>query len=210
MGCSNRQPITLERLLAYPALDWVLAAMLRHPRVLQACGAAIGIVLVALALRPLVAPAAALPAAVALDVVPTLVGTPTEPTDEDAAVLAIAAAYNQASITAAALNSTEPMAPLLAADGSAWAEVQAEYARRSARGETHNPALTRWGVLAISVQGDTATVETQEQWDDITSVGGAVIASRRGILTRNVYAIQRSASGAGWQIAAVTSTTLIR
>lgn len=209
MGRSNCQPVPLERLLAYPALDQLLATLLYRPRVLQFVGVVLGAVLAALALRPLVAPAAALPAGVALDGVPTVVGAPAEQTDEETSVLAVVAAYNQASITAAALNTTEPMAPLLAPDGSAWVEVQAEYRRRAERGETHNPALTRWGVLATSVQGDTATVETQEQWDDITSVGGQVIASRRGILTRNVYTLQRSAAGAGWQIAAVTSTTLI-
>ena len=208
MGRINRQPLTLEDLLAYPALDQVLAALLRHPRMLQACGAALGIVLVALALRPLVLPGPVPAAAAPVELSPAA-SIQIEPTDENAAVLAVVAAYNQASITAAVLSTTEPMAPLLAPNGSAWAEVQAEYARRSARGETHAPALTRWGVLAISVQGDTATVETQEQWDDMTSVGGAVIASRRGILTRNVYTLQRSLSEVGWQINAVTSTTLI-
>ena len=208
MGRINRQPLTLEDLLAYPALDQVLAALLRHPRMLQACGAALGIVLVALALRPLVLPGPVPAAAAPVELSPAA-SIQIEPTDENAAVLAVVAAYNQASITAAVLSTTEPMAPLLAPNGSAWAEVQAEYARRSARGETHAPALTRWGVLAISVQGDTATVETQEQWDDMTSVGGAVIASRRGILTRNVYTLQRSLSEVGWQITAVTSTTLI-
>ena len=207
-GRINRQPITLERLLAYPALDRVLATVLRHPRLLQACSAGLGVVLVMLTLRPLALPGH-IPAAATPVAVPPASGTQIETAGDEAALLAIVAAYNQASITAAVLNTTEPMAPLLAPDGSAWAEVQAEYARRAARGETHAPALTRWGVLAVSVQGNTATVETQEQWDDITSVGGQVIASRRGILTRNVYTLQRSESGTGWQIAAVTSTTLI-
>ena len=204
----NHHPITLDRLLAYPALDRLLAMLLRRPRAIQLLGVALGVVLAVLALRPLVQPGL-LPAAAAPIEVSPAASTPIEPTNDDAAVLAVVTAYNQASITAAVLNTTEPMAPLLAPDGDAWAEVQAEYARRVARGETHAPALTRWGVLAVSVQGDTATVETQEQWDDITSVGGAVIASRRGILTRNVYTLQRSAAGARWQIAAVTSTTLI-
>ena len=191
------------------AIDQVLAAALYQPRVLQFAGVVLGALLAALALRPLVAPAAALPAGVARDVVPTVVGAPAESAGEEASVLAVVADYNQASITAAVLNTTEPIALLLTSDGSAWAAVQTEYARRAARGETHAPALTRWGVLTVSVLDDTATVATQEQWDDITSVGGMVIASRRGILTRNVYMLQRSLSGAGWQIAAVTSTTLI-
>ncbi len=208
MPRNNRHPITFERLLAYPALDRLLSILLRRPRATQLLGVALGVVLVALALRPLVLPGPVPVAAAPVEVSPAA-GTQIEPASDDAAALTVVAAYNQASITAAVLSTTEPMTALLSPDGSAWAEVQAEYARRAARGETHNPALTRWGVLAISVQGKTATVETQEQWDDITSLGGAVIASRRGILTRNVYTLQRSAAGARWQIAAVTSTTLI-
>lgn len=189
------------------AIDLVLATALYRPRVLQFAGIALGAILAALALRPLVLPGP-VPATTALVEMTPAAGTQIGPTSDDATVLAIVAAYNQTSITAAVLNSTEPMTPLLVPDGSAWAEVQAEYRRRVARGETHEPTLTRWGVLAVSVLDDTATVETQEQWDDITSVGAMVIASRRGILTRNVYTLQRSPA-AGWQIAAVTSTTLI-
>ena len=190
------------------AIDQVLAAALCRPRVIQLGGVVLGVSLIALTLRPLVLSGSVPIAAAPVELSPAA-GTHVEVAGDDAAALAVVAAYNQASITAAVLNTTEPMELLLAPDGSAWAEVQAEYARRAARGETHAPALTRWGVLTVSVQGDTATVETQEQWDDITSVGGQVVASRRGILTRNVYTLQRSASGASWQIAAVTSTTLI-
>ena len=64
-------------------------------------------------------------------------------------------------------------------------------------------------MLRIAVAGDTATVETQEQWDDITSVGGQVVASRRGILTRNTYTLRRSQSMGSWLITDVATTTLI-
>src|SRR5262249_6493318 len=102
-----------------------------------------------------------------------------------------------------------PMAPYLAADGKAWAEVQAEYARRATRGETHDPALTRWGVLKISGDATTAIVETQEQWDDIASVGGEVVSSRRAVLTRNTYPLRRSPSLGRWLIITVTSSVMI-
>jgi hypothetical protein len=59
------------------------------------------------------------------------------------------------------------------------------------------------------VDGNSATVETQEQWDDITSVGGAVVSSKRGILTRNTYALRRSPSLGRWLITTVTSTVVI-
>ena len=98
----------------------------------------------------------------------------------------------------------------LAPEGSAWAAVQAEYQRRATRGESHDPALTRWGVLRIAVTGDIATVETQEQWDDIASVGGQVISSQRGILTHNTYDLRRSPSTGRWLITTVSSALISR
>ena len=138
---------------------------------------------------------------------PAAQSAPITPTDQE--VLTVVAAYNQASITAAVLNKADPMAPYLAPDGTAWAEVQAEYRRRATRGETHDPALTRWGVLNVAVNGDIATVETQEQWDDITSVGGEVVSSRRAVLTRNRYELRHSPSLGRWLITAVTSSLII-
>src|SRR3954452_3764275 len=61
------------------------------------------------------------------------------PSTGEAATLAVITAYNQASITAAVLGRADVMAPYLAPDGQAWADAQAEYARRSTRGETHDP-----------------------------------------------------------------------
>jgi hypothetical protein len=128
---------------------------------------------------------------------------------EQSDLVAVVAAYNQASITAALLGRPDVMAPYLAPDGTAWAEVQAEFARRATRGETHEAALTRWGVLREEITGDTARVETQEQWDDITSVGGVVISSRRGLLTHNTYELRRAATSGRWQITKVTSVSVI-
>ena len=48
--------------------------------------------------------------------------------------------------------------------------VQAEYQRRISTGEIHHPALTRWGILRVAIDADTGIVETQEQWDDLTSI----------------------------------------
>jgi hypothetical protein len=127
----------------------------------------------------------------------------------DDEVLAIVAAYNQASITAAVLGRPDPMAPFVSPDSQTWADILAEYARRVTRGEAHGPTLTRWGVLRIAVHGDTATVETQEQWDDITSLGGQVVSSVRGLLTRNTYTLGRTATN-NWQITNVISTPIIQ
>jgi hypothetical protein len=100
------------------------------------------------------------------------------------------------------------LAPYLAADGEAWREVQGEFERRARQGETSDAQLVRWGVLRTTITGDAARVETQEQWDVITSVGPAVMSSRRGVLVRNEYELRRGAAGV-WQIAAVTTTPVI-
>jgi hypothetical protein len=201
-----------DRLLASALLDRALGRLLARPRALQVAGIVVGLALVALTLRPLVwpgqQPAQATAAEQAAPTLPTPAAQLTSG-ERDAEVLNVIAAYNQASITAAVFGRVDVLAPYLAPDGTTWAEVQAEYQRRAARGEAHDPALTRWGVLRIAMAGDTATVETQEQWDDITSVRGQVVASRRGILTRNTYTLRRSASMDRWQITDIATTTLI-
>src|SRR5438094_6562465 len=77
---------------------------------------------------------------------PPALDTPTQQ-----AVIAVVTAYNQASIAAAVLNRPDALAPYLAPEGSAWADVQAEYQRRIGRGESHEPALTRWGILRVAI-----------------------------------------------------------
>jgi hypothetical protein len=179
-------------------------------------GILIGIVMVALALRPLVWQTQVPAASSAPSSEAASISAPaTAPLAQLAAnggqdeVLSVIAAYNQASITAAVLGRVDPMAPYLAADSTTWSLVRAEYQRRAQRGETHDPALTRWGVLRILAEGDNATVETQEQWDDITSIGGQVMSSRRGILTRNTYTLRRAPDPQRWLIIDVATTTII-
>jgi hypothetical protein len=202
-----------DRLLASPLLDKALGRLLARPRALQAAGIVVGLAIVALTLRPLIWPGASPPVqATAAEQAAPALSTPAPqltPGELDAEVLNVVAAYNQASITAAVLGQVDAMAPYLAPDGRAWAEIQAEYQRRAARGEAHDPALARWGVLRIAVAGDTATIETQEQWDDITSVSGQVVTSRRGILTRNTYTLHRSPMINRWLITDIATTTLI-
>ena len=125
------------------------------------------------------------------------------------AAINLIAAYNQASIAAAVLNRADAVAAYLAPDGNAWAEVQAEYQRRIRTGETHHPALSRWGILRVAVDTDTAIVETQEQWDDLTSVSGAVVSSKRGLLTLNVYHLRRVLQTERWLITAISTTDII-
>jgi hypothetical protein len=202
-----------DRVLAWPLLDHLLRRGLAHPRALQLAGIVMGIAMVLLTMRPIIWPAERTPASsrATQPVRAEMLLAPPDrlPGDSDAEVLNVVATYNQASITAAVLGQADAMAPYLAPDSTAWAEVQAEYARRAGRGEAHDPTLIRWGVLRIALTGDTAIIETQEQWDDLTSVGGQVVASRRGILTRNTYTLRRSTSLDRWLITNVTTTTLI-
>lgn len=216
---ASQAGMTLDHILTLPVVDRVLGRLLNHPRALQAVGILIGIVIVVLALRPLFMPSATAtaptqvtaPASGAAGQVAPFTPDPQTASSgsADQEVLRVVAAYNQASITAAVLNRADVMAPYLAPDGKTWTEVQAEYQRRTTRGETHDPALTRWGVLRIAVDGDSVMVETLEQWDDVTSVGGEVVSSRRGILTRNVYELRRSPSMGRWLIKNVTTTVVI-
>lgn len=127
--------------------------------------------------------------------------------DEQAAVEAVAA-YNRASAEAARLGRSDMLAPHMDPLGAAWPAAQAEYARRLARGELHQATLRRWGVLSASVQGQEATVVTQELWDDVTRVDGTVTASVRGALARVTYRMRRGASG--WLIVDVASEALVR
>lgn len=219
-GKQHTQPaISLQRMLMLPAIDRMLGRAVSHPRLLQWIGALIGLVTIGFALRPFLAfntsSTSTIGPAQAGNRSTAIAATLDEDTDRRGAnadqsdPLAVVAAYNQASITAALLDRPEIMAPYLAPDGTAWQEVQAEYQRRAARAETHEPTLTRWGVLQSAISGDTARVETQEQWDDITSVGGVVISSRRGVLTHNTYELRRAATGGRWQIMTVTSVSVI-
>jgi hypothetical protein len=205
---------TVDRLLALSMVDRALGRLLAHPRLLQAIGVALGVLMVAFAFRPLIIPSSrpgateAQPIASSAALDAAGLTTATAPSDE-AVVLELVMAYNQASIRAAVLNTPDPMAGYLALDGAAWIEVQAEYQRRTASSETHEPALTRCGLLRLTFNGDTATVDTQEQWDDITRISGVVVASKRGTLTHNTYELRRSSDTGDWRITTVTSTTLI-
>jgi hypothetical protein len=195
-------------LASLPLFDRALAALLRWPRALAGVVIVLGLAVTAGSTLPLWTGASNEHAS----------GTPAtsvptgEPVPEEAAaqqqVLAVVAAYNQASINAGLLGRVELLEPYLARDGEAWREAQAEYERRQQRGETSDASLVRWGVLRLEIQGDIATLETQEQWDVLTSMGPTVISSQRGVLVRNHYELQRTEADA-WQIVGVETTPVI-
>src|SRR5437868_2097384 len=147
---STPRPITFERLLDVRSVDRLLERLLCRPRRLMVVVVLIGLLLIGLDLERLLwaSPASRAPATAPALVANSVAATAPPPgVSVEQEVLAVVASSNQASITAAVLGKVEPMAPYLAPEGSAWAAVQAEYRRRASRGETHDPALTRWGVL---------------------------------------------------------------
>jgi hypothetical protein len=200
-----------SRSLALDMIDRLVRRLLAHPRILQAIGGMLGLVMVALALRPLIlTQAVSLRSIVATTTAPPARGSPPAlDTPAQQAVIAVVTAYNQASIAAAVLNRPDALAPYLAPAGSAWADVQAEYQRRKGMGEAHEPTLTRWGVLGVAIDRDSATIETQELWDDRTTIDGLLISSQRGMLTRNTYALRAAPDTGRWLITTITTTTVI-
>lgn len=207
-------PPVLRRVVAQaltlPVIDWGLKWLLARPRVLQVAGVLLGMVIVYLALRSLLPSAPVMPtggSTASAQAVATAMPPPAG--SETQAAIDVIAAYNQASIAGAVLNRADAMAVYLAPDGSAWADVQAEYQRRTSTGEIHHPALTRWGILRIAVDANTAVVETQEQWDDLTSIAGAVVSSKRGLLTQNVYHLRCVPQTERWLITTITTTNII-
>jgi hypothetical protein len=200
--------LALDWLVGRPLVSRALGVLLRFPHALLVVAAAGGISLVALELQPLLfGQGMVVRAQVVEQLAPPPAATPAL-AEEGETVIAVIAAYNQASIGAGLLGRSDLLAPYLTPDGEAWQQVQAEFARRAQRGETSDASLVRWGVLSSVVAGDTALIETQEQWDVITSVGPSVVSSRRGALVRNRYHLRRTAAGA-WQIAEVETTPVI-
>ncbi|MCS6939733.1 MAG: hypothetical protein RMJ55_05725 [Roseiflexaceae bacterium] len=206
----SRVPTTGDRalrwLLARPSLDRLLTAALRYPRALViaaiGAGAALAIWQIG-ALQP--APEAALSPVRSADVSARPTPLPTTPADD---VVRFLAAYNQASALAAAQGQAALLEPYLAPDGPAWRSVMAEYARRASAGERRDAALVRWGVLQSDITSTEGWIDTQEQWDVVITVGGRIISSRRGVLTRTRYWLRRDADG--WRIVDAATTEVIR
>jgi hypothetical protein len=210
---STQPSIVLLPEHARQAGERVLARLLGKPRMLQAtavllCGL--------LALHSLVPRATAHQtvaeaddAAVrAPDTVVSVAAEPAVGAGGTHEVIAVVERYNRASIAAGQSGDVRLLAPFLAPQGGAWSAVQTEYARRIAVRERHDAVLRRWGVLDSSIQGNAATVVTQELWDDVVRSAGRITASERGLLVRNTYTLRRSASG--WLIVDVTGETIIR
>lgn len=209
--CSCCVPATGDRvvrwLLSCPSVDRLLTIILRYPRALMfaaiGVGAGLAIWHMGAVLR---APDATPNLARIADVHEFSLPTPAMTPNDD--VVRFLAAYNQASALAAAHGQAALLEPYLAPDGPAWQAVAAEYARRAGAGERRNATLVRWGVLQSDVTSAGGWIDTQEQWDVVITVGGRIIDSRRGVLTRNRYWLRQDAGG--WRIVDAATTEVIR
>jgi hypothetical protein len=83
-----------------------------------------------------------------------------------AAIIETLTGYNRAETEAAALLQLDPIMPYLAADSPFAARRAAELAERRERNAPHRSILVRWGIGEITVDGDQATVVTQETWSN--------------------------------------------
>jgi hypothetical protein len=85
---------------------------------------------------------------------------------QEAAIRETLMGYNAAETEAAALLRIDPLMPYLAPEGPFAARRAAELAERQRRNAPHRSILVRWGIGAITVNGDTATAVTQETWSN--------------------------------------------
>lgn len=194
-------------LLSCPSVDRLLTIILRYPRALMiaAIGAGAGLVIWHMGAVLRASDATPNLARIA-DVRERPLPTPAMTLTDD--VVRFLAAYNQASALAAAHGQAALLEPYLAPDGPAWQSVAAEYARRAGAGERRNATLVRWGVLQSDVTSAGGWIDTQEQWDVVITIGGRIIDSRRGVLTRNRYWLRQDAGG--WRIVDAATTEVIR
>jgi hypothetical protein len=104
--------------------------------------------------------------------------------------------YLAAETEAAALLQLDPIMPYLAADSPFAARRAAELAERRERNAPHRSILVRWGIGAITVDGDQATVVTQETWSN--QEAGAVAPEQATV--RVTYTLRWDAATGRWLI----------
>jgi len=184
----------LERLYMYAA---------HRPRSVIAAGVGLGIALVvAVTAGQLPSAALAKPVAAGPTAVPVGPSVERDP-------LAVVAAYNAASIAAAASGDVSLVLQFFAAGSSEPQVIHAEFARRAARGEQHRSSLVRWGVAEQHIQGSSASIVTQEVWDDEIFRNGERVDTRRGTIVRIRYSLSRTSAAEQWRIHTIDSTTVM-
>jgi hypothetical protein len=115
---------------------------------------------------------------------------------QEAAIRETLMSYNAAETEAAALLRIDPLTPYLAPEGPFAARRTAELAERQRRNAPHRSILVRWGIGAITVNGDTATAVTQETWSN--QEAGAVAPEQATV--RVTYTLRWDAVAGRWLI----------
>jgi hypothetical protein len=126
-------------------------------------------------------------------------------TADQAAVLSVVAAYNAAEAEIGQTLSLDPILPLLVPDGPLAQRRAQEIAQRRQANATHATRLLRWAVGAVSVDaaGTTATLITQETWED--QIGAQL---PRTATVRVAYTLRRADAQSAWRIVDAQSTVL--
>lgn len=156
-----------------------------------------------------VAPASSGMAAPVAALNPSTTSTPRSATAsvvaEQAAVLAVVAAYNAAEAEVAQTLAITPIMPLLEPNAPLAQRRAQELTLRQRTHATHATRLLRWAIGAITIDParTTATVTTQETWDD--QIGSQL---SRTATVRVVYTLRRADIQSAWRIADAQSTLL--
>jgi hypothetical protein len=133
------------------------------------------------------------------------VGAPQSLSVDQAAALAVVAAYNAADAKVAATLSLDPLKPSVDETGPLWERRSQALAKRKQTNATHTTRLLRWAVGAIVVDaaGTSATITTQETWEDQSENEGIRTAT-----IRVSYTLRRANPQAAWKIEDATTTLL--
>jgi len=115
---------------------------------------------------------------------------------QEAAIRETLMGYNAAETEAAALLRIDPLTPYLAPEGPFAVRRAAELAERQRRNAPHRSILVRWGIGAITVNGDTATAVTQETWSN--QEAGAVAPEQATV--RVTYTLRWDVAAGRWLI----------
>jgi len=115
---------------------------------------------------------------------------------QEASIRETLMSYNAAETGAAALLRIDPLTPYLAPEGPFAARRTAELAERQRRNAPHRSILVRWGIGAITVNGDTATAVTQETWSN--QEAGAVAPEQATV--RVTYTLHWDVAAGRWLI----------
>ena len=142
------------------------------------------------------------PAASAPVVSPTAQGA--DQATQEAAIHDTLTRYNAAETEAAALLLIDPIRPYLAPEGAFATRRASELAERQRRNTPHRSILVRWGIGAITVNGESATAITQETWSN--QEAGAVAPEQATV--RVTYTLRWDAAAGRWLIVETSQIVL--